>query len=520
MGKRKRNMQLPALAALLSVMVPTVVMSALLDVGPIVPQVINSTPPQHGFPLWYRDTNRVPLEICLSRTASVNGPMCLTQEPFTALPLSFPDNFGPEAFWWSADAQINMPGGGRARLVMGLEAAFAVGDPVPGDQVSFARVRIRIDTPVTGTYVVTYPYGQMTFNVTDAGDGIDITKDIGIAVNSFDGALRGEIGPFLYWDTGPISVAGEWFVGDPNVDHRVVGSPFPDPLNQGQFSNFFRIQGPAAVGTLQTDLFAVMGKIYTDPISTPLAVDRVTYTRNSAGTLVSSFATSEALSNQTNPSAPFPENFALTGAPSTLEVTGTGIPTQSMGTNNPSDGKFFSTTGVFANPASLPPSIVVTNTADTPPTTVTVPLVDDVTISQATYRPLNKTLSIIADSADDIANPALLVFMPGMVAPLGTLSNGQLSVTFPVTDSSVTPAKIYEIPPVSITVKSAGGGEATVPVSVAEVVDLPPTGSIVINSGAKTTGSTTVTLTLAATDDSGSVTHMSFSKDNVYYFPF
>ena len=88
----------------------------LLDVGPVVPQVLGSeegtfglgNPPLgHGFPLWYRDTNRVPLELCLNRASG----QCATFEPNTGAPLRFPDpgngiagNFTDEAFWWSAEA--------------------------------------------------------------------------------------------------------------------------------------------------------------------------------------------------------------------------------------------------------------------------------------------------------------------------------------------------------------------------------------------------------------------------------
>ena len=47
----------------------------------------------------------------------------------------------------------------------------------------------------------------------------------------------------------------------------------------------------------------------------------------------------------------------------------------------------------------------------------------------------------------------------------------------------------------------------------------PPTGTIVINAGATYTNSPAVTLTLAATDNSGTVTQMRFSNDNVTYSP-
>ena len=45
----------------------------------------------------------------------------------------------------------------------------------------------------------------------------------------------------------------------------------------------------------------------------------------------------------------------------------------------------------------------------------------------------------------------------------------------------------------------------------------PPSGSITINNGAAATNSLTVTLTLSATDNSGTVSQMQFSNDNVTY---
>ena len=47
----------------------------------------------------------------------------------------------------------------------------------------------------------------------------------------------------------------------------------------------------------------------------------------------------------------------------------------------------------------------------------------------------------------------------------------------------------------------------------------PPSGSVTINGGASATNNPTVTLTLAATDNSGTVSQMRFSNDNVTYPP-
>jgi len=490
------------------------VRAALLDVGPVVPEVIGSSEPTlgHGFPLWYRDTNRVPLELCTDR---VSG-MCLTAEPSPGLPLSFPDNLGDELFWWVGDAEITtIPGATRALLVQAIEAAFSTGDVVSGAQVSFARIRIRFaPLPAAGEYTVTTPFKTFVFNVTADLLEINHTEDIGIAEGGvFTGALNGSVGPFLYCKDAALRPAG--YIGDPNVPCEVEGSTFPSAQNP---SNFFRIQGPGGFDH-QTTLFSISGKLHSGSIPTPLTVDRVAYTRQASGTQVNAFVTSQALSNQTAP-APFPANFALIDAPSVIEVTATDLPTVATATNSPADGKFFGNSGQFANPASLPATATVTNTSDTPPTVRVVPLVDDVVIASAMFNAATGQLIVSAASYDSVAAPALAAYMPGMAAPLGSLVNGQLSVTFPITDSTVNPPKTYNIPPERVTVVSALGGSDTKAVTGLSPFTAVPTGTIVINGGAAFTSSASVTLSLSATSANGPVTQMQFSKDGVNFFSF
>lgn len=463
------------LSLLLTVtMLTSTAQSALLDVGPTVPQLNPSTegtfglgnaPLGHGFPLWYRDSNRVPLQLCTDRASG----MCLTAEPTPGASLSFPNNMGDELFWWVGDALIDFPAQGAltspgsAILVQAIEAAYSTGSPVSGAQVSFARIRIRIDTPYVGTYLVTTPFKQFTF-VVDAASlagGINFTEDIGIAEGGvFTGALSGTVGPFLYCTTAPIVVGGGSYVGDPNLPCTVLGSTF-NPPSLSQPANYFKVQGPSSFD-IQTTQFNVMGKLYTDPISTPLTVDRATYALDASGMQINTFATTQAFSNQTGAGA-FPLNFALTGAASALEFSGTDITTKSMTTNSPDDGKFFAASGIFTAPATTPTSITVTNTADTPDTVKTVSLVDEVKITVASYNPTTSTLLVAASSSDKIAASVLQVFIPSEpVLPLGTIAGGQLSVTFPVALG----AKTYNIPPETVKVTSSLGATTTTQVSV------------------------------------------------------
>ena len=131
-----------------------------------------------GFPLWYQDNNDLALELCRSK-AVLGGPgnyLCtLIPEPGVfddAQPLIFPANWPGELFWFLAETTI--PAGAVAgysldAYVAGVEAAFGGDVPLDGDQVSFGRIRIRVDVPVAGTYTITHPYGVDTVVVTTPG---------------------------------------------------------------------------------------------------------------------------------------------------------------------------------------------------------------------------------------------------------------------------------------------------------------------------------------------------------------
>jgi hypothetical protein len=272
--------------------------AALLDFGPIVPQVINSSAPVgHGFPSWYRDTKRVPLEPCM------NEAMCFFANPNPPAPVSFPGNIPPELFYWAGDATIALPVG-QASLVQAIEAGYASGSPVPGEQITFARIRIRVDTNGAGTYVVTTPYKQYTFTNVLVGiggvgaAGINFTEDIGIAPGSFTGVLAGSIGPYLYCTDAPFPAtdgSGGSYVGKNTLECPVLGSTFIPP-GQTLPANYFRVQGPAGFGgvpsgMVETPLFRVQGKLHTAVIPTPLTVDKATYALDSRGMQLNVFAT-------------------------------------------------------------------------------------------------------------------------------------------------------------------------------------------------------------------------------------
>jgi hypothetical protein len=222
------------------------------------------------FPEWYEDAAGTRLELC------VEGPNCLaTAEgglPDPGSPVSFPDNFPGEAFWWSGETTLTYPGG-SALLVMAQEAAFLNGVPIDGDQTAFGRVRIRATGLIAGAwYRFTYPYGQVDLQAIDkAPRVVNYTADVGCLATPCDddaySSLSGSaIGPeFLQWDATE-SAPPEGYVGNPSISHRVTGSRFV-PAGESEPANFFRIEritgnGGTVMGTVgRTDFFLVQGKL-------------------------------------------------------------------------------------------------------------------------------------------------------------------------------------------------------------------------------------------------------------------
>ncbi|MGA8210323.1 MAG: chitobiase/beta-hexosaminidase C-terminal domain-containing protein [Nocardioidaceae bacterium] len=224
-------------------------------------QAAGPVDPANGFPTWYQEFGASPGEPGLRLDLCLDDPLCpvVGDLPDPGSPVTFPGNFPDEAFWWAGDAGFRV-GAGRARLVLGVEAAFAGGPVRPGDQVGFGRVRVRVDGLVPGaTYRVTHPYGVE--RLTAGPDGsIFHTDDTGCLAPpcTFAELLESPVGPFLRWDEG----APEGYVGDGATPHTVVGSPFD--------TNLFRLEqvtdrtgaalpAPALVG--ETDQFVVQGRI-------------------------------------------------------------------------------------------------------------------------------------------------------------------------------------------------------------------------------------------------------------------
>lgn len=404
------------------------------------------------YPMWYEDPDGMRLELCQSKTLSsrAGSPqapayMCIIiPEPgvFDDLqPMVFPNNWPPELFWFLAEAQIAPPPGNDGyeleAYVAGIEAAFGLDTPSDGDQVSFARIRLRVNIPVTGTYTITHPYGVETFDVTETGRRvINMTRDIGIgAPGDYSGALLGDVGPFLrraagnYTETNPETGEVETFIGDPNLLETVVGSPFD--------TNYIEIVGPA--GRLYTDVFSVSGKLYDNNLPTPVEVERSSYRRTSEGTHMEVFA-----------SAPNTSNLCYRES---LELVAGTPPSPCLVNLTPDNNGQFHVRQ--APSGDLPPFLVVTaahNSGVTSPTSTSTPLVDVVKVGAARYSWADRSLHIEAVSSDEVNVPDLVAEGYGRLTRDGTAQ-------------SLTVADLAQ-PPAFITVKSSAGGSDREPVTV------------------------------------------------------
>jgi hypothetical protein len=421
-------LQLPAQAALYAV-----------DPGPYHPET-------GGFASWYQDSHGRTLDLCLSKAVSsrVAGAPGAPSYMCTLLPtpgvfddtqpIVFPSNFPDETFWFTADAAIvDAARGIDLSFGTAIEAAFAAEEPVEGDQVSFARVRIRVDVPVAGTYIITHPYGVDVFDVPAAGGrAINMTRDIGIAgAGDFSGALKGDVGPFLrsvngpYTETNPVTGASERYIGDPNLEEAVTGSPFN--------TNFVRIEGPNGID-LRTELFSISGKLSTVERPTPLIPLRSTYSRHTDnGDL-------RAQQDVFVMAPPPPATVSLTSQSPSQPLT------EANGT-----GAWYVQSAL--NP-TLPTTLVVNADnsvaiASSTPTNANLALTDLVTISRAEYSLASGQLTLVASSSDETSPPAMTASTLNG-ALIGSLAGNGAVKTL---TTGLSP-----IPPASVTVTSAHGG--------------------------------------------------------------
>lgn len=423
--------------------VPTPGGSHPVAVGPISAET--------GFPTWYKDSTGTRMELCLD--GGLN-PLCgyLPGEiPNPDAPITVPDNFPTtgESFYMLSNALMNTDAaGGKAIIVLALEAAFATPEITAGDQVTFGRVRIWIDNLIpSATYKVTHPYGYDLLTA-DAGGGrrsIRWVEDIGIgAKGDFTGALSSRIGPFLKWDPAVAPAAPTGYIGDPNVLHTVIGSPFN--------TNFFRVEGPAGSFTGSTNLCA-------DPAlgNDPVALDDCIQINQFS--LVGKYATNagvnitQATYSQSTADGGKLDVFASSDANQSIQIArGNGYGTTLLGADGL--GHYFARID-FAGVA--PAQVQVVNASDVPVASKTIPVVDKVTVKKAEFNAELGTLTVEAVSSDTFNAPVLTV---GDYGPMDV--NGSLVVNG------------VGIVPEKITVTSSRGGSDSEAVEVTGNISYQP----------------------------------------------
>jgi len=431
------------IALIVSALTQGVAHAALFAVDPGPYQPANG-----GFASWYQDTHGRTLDLCLtkavsSRAAGAPGApayMCLLNPAPGVFddtqPIVFPGNFPDEAFWFTGDGSIvDAARGIDLTYVSAVEAAFSAEDPIEGDQVSFGRIRIRVDVPTAGTYTITHPYGVDIFDVPAGGRrAINMTRDIGIgSPKTYDGALRSDIGPFLrsvngpYTETNPATGAAEQFVGDPNLEEAFTGSPFN--------TNYIRIEGPNGLD-LRTTVMAISGKLSTVVRPTPVIAERSTYSRKAGD------------------SAPVAQQdiFVMAPPPPATVTLDSNSPVLSLTEANTTGHWYAQST---SNP-TIPSNLVLTadNHLAIPsstPTSLSMPLTDLVVISRAEYSLSSGQITIVASTSDE-TSPPVLTATSGTGVAIGALSGDGAVKSLSTGISPIPPARVH-------VASSNGGGD-------------------------------------------------------------
>jgi hypothetical protein len=420
--------------------------AATCTVDPTTPFTSGPADPVSRFPQWVVDANGVGLSVC---TDSVDGqgnpPPCFYDPPIAGNTYSQQIGRGNEAFYFLADNTFTTSGAAAvdAVIVMAVESAFLSPEPTDGYQTQFQRLRIRVNVGATGIYTIEHPWGRKTYTVDTLlppGNGqnrmeISDPTDISFPASA---SVKGMVTPFLRWDPATAPAAAAGYLGDGVTLHRVIGSPCGN--------NVVRISAvaldgvtPIAIDPTDADgdgstssyanpLFTVMGKFMPNAV-TPLSVGNAYYSRVGGATTINVMA-------QSSPTA------------SVSVEPGGALASDGA-------GRFFSST-VYSG-ASLPAALRVsaTDTVNQAQTNVqaNVPLRDlvSVTLARATCSSTTRlcSLTVNASSSDVTGAPALTLAHTGTALVNGSVTVDNLSSL-----------------PADVTVTSAAGGAASLPVTV------------------------------------------------------
>ncbi|WP_162937736.1 Ig-like domain-containing protein [Indioceanicola profundi] len=413
----------------------------LVGVGPI--------DTRSNFPVYYQDHTGLALALCTAHN-DIAG-LCIFDPPDPADPYQQQTGFGGEGFWWSADASVDMGPAQTcdgdtctASLTLALEAAYLAERAVKGEEFPFGRIRIRIDVPLPGRYLVKHPFGEEIFTVTAPGRrAINETVDIGSFSPDYNGPLRSGIMAFLVWDSDQ-NLLPAGYIGDPNVPHTVTGSP----IGQNFFSvTYLDDETVDLSGTgsneVSTDLFAVSGLKYdAQMLPVPVTVQRTTLSNGHMEVKV------DASPGATVTVMPQP-NVAPVCDPSDINPEASEIPLHKDGMGN-----FY-----LVTPTTLPAGTALqvrARQAGNTDTAICAELRDFIWISNATYVRDDAGIGTLTVHAQSDATGGTapqdgpVLSLDGF--PSAVYQDGKLVVTG------------VEVPPAKIVVKSTWGGRTEAPV--------------------------------------------------------
>ncbi len=213
--------------------------------------------PDNGFPEWYRDENGVTIQACLDPKRRRLHLWRRTSSSTRRSRRSSRRNFPSEFFYQLATSDnVTTPGcngsaHGRALLRTGVEGAFVNAGPVPGEQMTFGRIRMtvtgglcpgqHVQTSSPRTARPTWSPTRTAAIARNAG-----TEDVGcvpVAPDTcdFTVALSSRVlASFLRWDPAVAPPAPAGYIGDGVTLHKVIGAPYsPDGITP---ANYFQIK--------------------------------------------------------------------------------------------------------------------------------------------------------------------------------------------------------------------------------------------------------------------------------------
>jgi hypothetical protein len=424
--------------------------------GPVGLKRVGPVDDYYGYPYWYEDTTGLKLGICK------NTGMCFFGANPLA-PLSFPQtvadaqagnyNWPDEMFYYAAENLEIAARPSRARVLwnVAVEGAFATGEVMPGQQVVFARLRIRLRSLAPeSAYTIRHPYGEDVIE-TDLEGGAFYTRDLGMAVGDFSGALYGDVGPFLV-PTGfnRNSPKGTFLSNGGLTLETVEGSPIGRNFVEyegpgiGQFFPALAVDGNP--NKIRSSVFSMQGQVAEQY---GVGIDDAYYSA-SGNSADSTLATTVSVFAQSAEG----QNMIARAS------NGAWVPMQESST----PGHYFAQIDLGGANSALPSNLEVRNASDTPVTSKgKAALSDLVTVHGASYTIGQgggpSTLAVEVTSTDTSTSRTVdIEFGDFQVIPGTTGGQGDAAINQPV------PATY--VPPTAVTVRSSAGGVAEFPLTI------------------------------------------------------